>query len=454
MRQRLNLHVRTLLAWLEDLTTFRVLMRSGALFLVLILAANTCPAQGALDGKVFVGYQGWFRCPDDGSPLHAWNHWSRGAPAPDTMAVDLYPDTSELPRSSVCPITTELVHGQPAQLFSSYPAGTADVHLSWMEQFGIDGLMLQRFTNAIPGLRAEGDSVLKNVRVAAEKYHRSFLIEYDVSGDAQSGVFGHLKQDWQYLSNELRVTASPAYLHVDGKPVVSIWGLGFNDGYHLDNATIALQVISWFKQQAGAVVIGGVPAGWGYLSGDSVSDPGWARVYAALDIVQPWTVGRYTSLAAADEWKSTHLQPDFKKTAAQKQQYMPVIFPGFSWHNLNRDKPGNEIPRLGGNFLWEQAYNAKISHATFVKIAMFDEVNEGTAIFKAVSSRGDAPSPGYWLTLDADGQELPSDWYLRVAHQISCMFKDEIRPTPRLPVTVQVDGPIPGALLRKGRVCP
>ena len=38
-----------------------------------------------------------------------------------------------------------------------------------------------------------------------------------------------------------------------------------------------------------------------------------------------------------------------------------------------------------------------------MKIAMFDEVNEGTAIFKAVSPRDKAPKPGYWLTLDADG---------------------------------------------------
>jgi hypothetical protein len=429
-------------------------MKGKSILCVVILAVAFCPAQTSLNGKVFVGYQGWFRCPDDGSPQHTWNHWSRGAPTADTIAVDLYPDTSELPASSVCPITTESVHGRPARFFSSYPAATVETHLSWMEQYGIDGLLLQRFTDAIPGQRGEGDVVLKNVRNAAEKHHRNFLIEYDVSGDTPEGLFSRLKEDWRYLSNDLHLTSDPAYFHVDGKPVVSIWGLGFNDGYHLDNAALALQIISWFKEQAGAVVIGGVPAGWGTLTADSVSDPAWARVYAALDIVQPWTVGRYSSIKDADAWKATHLEPDMQRTTANNQQYMPVIFPGFSWHNLNRDKSGNEIPRLGGNFLWKQAYNAKAAHAKFVKIAMFDEVNEGTAIFKAVSRRQDAPTPGYWLTLDADGQDLPSDWYLRITRQISCMFKDEIPSALSLPRSVAVDGPIPQTLRQKNRVCP
>ena len=178
-----------------------------------------------------------------------------------------------------------------------------------------------------------------------------------------------------------------------------------------------------------AIVVGGVPSGWGSLSGDSTNDPRWTAAYAAMDIVQPWTVGRYNSLEAADHCKTAHLEPDLALTVRNHQLYMPVIFPGFSWHNLNAKSPANQIPRLGGEFFWRQAYNARTSGACMVKIAMFDEVNEGTAILKAASRGADAPSPGYWLTLNADGKQLPSDWYLQLAAQIKKMFNGEETPS-------------------------
>lgn len=68
-----------------------------------------------------------------------------------------------------------------------------------------------------------------------------------------------------------------------------------------------------------------------------------------------------------------------------------------------------------------------------LKIAMFDEVNEGTAVFKLAAKRSDAPDQGYWLTLDADGEDLPSDWYLRLSGEITRMFRSERSPSPELP---------------------
>jgi len=57
-----------------------------------------------------------------------------------------------------------------------------------------------------------------------------------------------------------------------------------------------------------------------------------------------------------------------------------------------------------------------------LKIAMFDEVNEGTAVFKVAPGREQAPQQGDWLTLDADGVRLPSDWYLRLSAAITRIF--------------------------------
>jgi hypothetical protein len=390
--------------------------------------------QDSLRGMVLVGYQGWFRCPGDGSPADAWSHWSKGQPSAETMSVDLYPDTSELNPRSLCRLNGATIGGKPAYVFSSFPKETIDKHFEWMQTYGIDGALVQRFTGSIPGHRKEGDTILRNVRTAAEAHDRVFAVEYDMSGAHDDTIQKQLQDDWQYLSGDLKITSSDRYLRMNGKPVVAIWGFGFNDGRHIVDPKLALQIIHWFQNEAHAVVVGGVPAGWGTLSNDSVADPEWAKVYAALDIVQPWTVGRYRDMSSVDSWKATHLVPDVALTQKNHQMYMPVIFPGFSWHNLNRNSAENQIPRLGGKLLWRQAYNAKTAGATFVKIAMFDEVNEGTAIFKAVSLRKDAPEPGYWLTLDADGYRLPSDWYLRIADEISQMFRGQIKSVPDLPL--------------------
>jgi hypothetical protein len=405
--------------------------------LLLILFPAMCAfgqqAKSGLDKTVLVGYQGWFRCPGDGAPANAWSHWSRGIPAPETMVVDLYPDTSELNAASRCPIHGETIGGRPAFLFSSFSKETVEKHFEWMRTYEIDGALVQRFVNSIAPAHKEGDTVLRNVRAGAEANGRVFAIEYDLSGAHPDTVLKQLQDDWAYMNTELKVTQSPAYLHDNGKPVVAIWGLGFKEANHLQDPAVALQIVEWFKNSAHATVVGGVPSGWGTMNGDSASDPGWKAVYKAIDVIQPWTVGRYKTLAQADDWKATHLSPDLALTAKNGQRYMPVIFPGFSWYNLRRDSAKNAIPRLGGRFLWKQAYNAKAAGAQFVKIAMFDEVNEGTAIFKAAPLRTDAPDQGYWLTLDADGEYLPSDWYLRIATEISRVFHGTAPLTVNIP---------------------
>jgi len=54
-------------------------------------------------------------------------------------------------------------------------------------------------------------------------------------------------------------------------------------------------------------------------------------------------------------------------------------------------------------------------------------------MFKIAARRQDAPDQGYWLTLDADGANLPSDWYLRLGGEITRMFHGKIPPRAALP---------------------
>lgn len=392
----------------------------------LVLACQTVDSS-TLKGKVLLGYQGWFRCPGGGTMGTNWSHWSNGVPTPGSLVIDMYPDLREFDADELCAVPNMTLGGKPAYLFSSGNSKTVARHFRWMRQYGLDGVLVQRFLTDIPGNRAAGDVVLKNVMSAAANYGRVFAIEYDVSGANPATVATVLQQDWDYLVNTLKVTEQPNYLRHDGKPVLSIWGIGFTDNHPPADPAAARQIVQWF-QARGVTYMGGTPSYWRALSNDARTDPAWAGVYESMDVIQPWTVGRYNNTAGIDRWRVNQIQPDMVRTAQNGQLYMPVIFPGFSWYNLRQTgqgAPQNQIPRTKGEFLWRQFYNARAAGADMLKIAMFDEVNEATAMFKIASRRQDAPEQGYWLTLDADGFLLPSDWYLRLAGEITRVFHGE-----------------------------
>jgi hypothetical protein len=403
-----------------------------------ILDAASRVDPSTLNGKVLMGYQGWFDCPGDGNPHNNWRTWSRSVPAESTLTVDLYPDLTEFPPSELCVVPGMTIQGKPAYLYSAWNPKIVARHFEWMEKYGLDGVLVQRFVGSIADKRATGDVVLRNVMSAAKATGRTFAIEYDITGGNPDTFAQTLREDWKYLVDDLKVTASPSYQRHNGKPVLSVWGMGLNEDRHPpDNPAVASDLIDWFESKAPAsyqvIYIGGTPSRWRTQQNDARPEPEWAGVFKQMNVVQPWTVGRYRDIATAGKWKQDMLVPDLALAASNHQLYMPVIFPGFSWHNLKPDSEKNRIPRNRGEFLWRQAYNAKIAGATVLKIAMFDEVNEGTAIFKVASKRSDAPDQGFWLTLDADGAELPSDWYLQLAGEITRMFHGEMKPTPDFP---------------------
>jgi hypothetical protein len=401
------------------------------------LGSPTTVDASSMEHKLLMGYQGWFTCPGDGSLVKGYFHWFNGStPNAANFRVAMWPDTSELTPDESCPTDMIFPNGQPASLYSAYNPKTVMRHFEWMSQYGIDGVFLQRFGSELsdPVKFDERNVVTKNVIGGAEATGRVFAIMYDTSGMGPGTFIGELENDWQHMVDVLKVTESPSYLHQNGKPVVAIWGLGFTG--HPGTPQQAMDLVNFFEKNPDptlqVTLVGGVPTHWRTLQNDSLADPGWAAFYCALNIISPWTVERFKTDAQVDEYKST-MQQDMAAASQCGAEYMPVVFPGFSNQNSG-GSPLNVTPRRGGNLYWRQVYNAVSIGVPMIYNAMFDEVDEGTAMYKIAATSNNQPVGVPLVALDADGISLPNDWYLRLAGAATQMLRGEIPMTISIPI--------------------
>ena len=421
------------------------------IFFLTITYSNSISSQNQLDYKVMMGYQGWFLAPGDGSNTNnPWNHWFRGGttaiPDAANLTVDMWPDMSEYTDKFNTNMTN--ADGSPAQLFSSYSLSTTRKHFEWMRDYNVYGIYLQRFLSAVD-LQTSGsfgakNKVLENVMTSATEYNRKFAVMYDVSiggNITDATMYAKIVADWEYLVDTYDILNKPEYVKQNGKPVVAIWGIGFKDR-GLTTAT-SQAIIDYFKTNAApkyrAYVMGGVPEGWRTRSGASETGVGWTAVYNSLDMISPWSVGRYSTNSGADSFKTNNIVPDLAACNTINKDYMPVIWPGFSWLNL-KNETLNPTKRNGGQFYWRQAYNAVQAGVKFIYVAMFDEVDEGTAMFKITETKAKLPvqAQDILVSLDIDGLNLPSDWYLKLADQTQKMLDGTIPLTSDIPLTPPV----------------
>jgi hypothetical protein len=374
--------------------------------------------------KHIMGYQGWFTCPSDGQRAMPWRHWFRDArPGSRNLVFDMWPDTTALSLNERCDTGLKLPNGQPAYLFSAENPTTVERHFEWMRKNNIDGIAVQRFVAGLddPSIRNHDDKVLANVAAAAARNDRAFFLMYDLSANPQTkpqDLLATLRADWRQLVKNKEILASPNYLRHRGKPVLAIWGFGVGNSIVGPDQSLAL--IGELKQGAetgvAVTILGGVPSYWRTLGNDARKDPKWLEVYGALDVLSPWTVGRYRDDVTADRFLDTVARPDIAWTKSRGIDYMPVVFPGFSASNAKQDPAAvNRIPRRCGQFYWHQVTNVTGAGAKMLYTAMFDEVNEGTAMFEIVPDSADVPSAVRSVPLNADGCNLPRDWYLQLA---------------------------------------
>ncbi|MEM6916368.1 MAG: xylosidase/arabinosidase, partial [Verrucomicrobiota bacterium] len=99
--------------------------------------------------------------------------------------------------------------------------------------------------------------------------------------------------------------------------------------------------------------------------------------------------------------------------------YLPVLFPGFSWKNL-KGADASGIPRREGRFLWQQFVATAAAGNRTAYLAMFDEIDEGTALFKCTND----PPIGESVFQSYEG--LPSDHYLKLSGEGARLLRGEL----------------------------
>ena len=382
-------------------------------------ARPAASAAGDVVGKITVGYQGWFACIGDGAPINAWWHWSQNesqAPTPSNQNLKAWPDMS-IYTTGYRTGYANLGNGSAPNLFSSYDQSTVNAHFSLMQQHGCDTAALQRFDpNGSEG--PTRNAVTAKVNTAAQQYGRKFYVMYDASG--WTNMKTEMPADWTNVMSQY--ASSSAYAHQNGKPVVGIWGFGFNDANHPWSAADCLSVVQWFKDQ-GCYVMGGVPTYW--RTGVSDSRSGYQSVYSAFNMISPWMVGRIGSAADSNNFYTNVNVGDQSYCNSNGIDYQPCVLPG--------DLSARQ--RAHGDFMWAQFYNMVRVGAQGIYISMFDEYGEGNQILNTAPTQASVPTNSGLLSLDEDGTACSADYYLRLTGDGGRMLKGQLaltatRPTP------------------------
>ena len=428
------------------------------------------------EGLVMAGYQGWFGCPGDGCS-HAthsntkWYHYRENEvfkPGVLQNSIDMWPDVSEYATTYETVFT--LPGGKPAHVFSSYDESSVLLHFKWMKDYGIDGVFMQRFVGEVidnPDGKDHFDKVLRSAMKGSNQYDRAVCIMYDLGGFEPSAgrTVAKVVADATDLASTYKLFDRSAgqkyYLYENGKPLIVLWGVGFAGKKEYSTADVD-QLVTALKEKGFSIMLG-VPTYWREGRNDCEGGNALKELIKKVDVIMPWFVGRY-DYDSFPGFQSL-VKSDVSWCKTNKVGYAPLCFAGSSDRNMH---PNNGYaPRLSGKFFWRQAHYAITAGAKMLYIAMFDEIDEGTAIFKCLNQSdvpSNVPAETYYVLYDngnysrrstykapvsGDGwcklaselgigfvgieDELPTDHYLWLTGQAGAMLRGEIPISDAIP---------------------
>jgi hypothetical protein len=255
---------------------------------------------------------------------------------------------------------------------------------------------------------------------------------YDIGGMDDS-KYKLIMEDWKHLVDDLKLTnqkEKTTYLFHNDKPLVAFWGIG-SGTRNFGHIPEMFDIMDFFKNDpvyGGCSIHLGIPSRWRTLGSDTNGDPRLHEIIEQADVVHPWLVGRFND-PMYEEYRQEHIVEDVKWCKERGKSYAPTVFPGFSWYNMRPNEITNEIPRNKGEFFWKQIAGAIESRAEMLYVAMFDEIDEGTAIMKCAH---EVPV-GKSIFVPFD-EEVPSDHYLWLTGMAGKMLRGEIPFSKEMPV--------------------
>jgi hypothetical protein len=301
---------------------------AGAIIAGLEAAPREVPRQ------VLAFYYGWYGNPQTSG---RWVHWSQVEPAARRIGGS--------------------THYPALGAYDSHDSQLIEQHCLWAQQAGLTGFIVSWW--------AQGDfhdQGLPPLLEAAQKHGLAITVYFETVHPRQAQSPAGALRDVLYLLE--RYGRHPAWLRVQGKPVLFIYGRALGEIKPEGWQEVIAEANR--RYEGGAVFIG-----------DRLSEAA-ARIFDGIHTYNPTgrTAGKSPEEIRA--WaRATY--PEWVKTAGQKIACLTVI-PGYDDSKLDRPAPRPVTSRHDGQtcrILWEEALAAD---PDWVLVTSFNEWHEGSEI--------------------------------------------------------------------------
>ena len=162
-------------------------------------------------GLVMAGYQGWFRGDKDGTNQGFGHYGLKKAFDANHCTIDIWPDVSEYEKT----YETSFRHadGTVAKVFSSADSSSVDLHFKWMQDYGVDGVFMQRFWGTAKGdLKSVPSRILGNALKSAISHQQNIFEGLNIR---YFGPFdGHNVKELVRILRQLKDMKGPKLLHL------------------------------------------------------------------------------------------------------------------------------------------------------------------------------------------------------------------------------------------------